>query len=216
MTPRRFFHPHIYNYLQSIRTIGFAILLTVGCTVIPIQEMSDARQAIKSARDVEANQHVPVDLANAEQYLTLAEKSLHEGDLRQARHHALLAKEHAVRTHQIATLILRTQTVWQTIETLDPSLVEGKDWLMKMKTAAQQNHLEAVQTLAEQADLQGRFVLNWAYLNRANDLINQAKKHLTMLTTTEQEMLQAAEHAYFQCEGQRAYELMQSILPHSD
>jgi hypothetical protein len=86
---------------------AFAIVVLIvstnpGCATAPVQEMSDARQAIASAREAGANEHAPEDLASAEQRLADAEKALRAGDYEQARTNALAAKEEAFKARNLA------------------------------------------------------------------------------------------------------------------
>jgi hypothetical protein len=77
-------------------------LLLVACAGAPVQEMSDARQAIQAAREVGANRYVPAELSSAERYLDQAEKQLELGAYGKARRHALAAKEEAIRAREQA------------------------------------------------------------------------------------------------------------------
>lgn len=67
-----------------------------GCAGAPVQEMSDARQAIQAAREAGADQHDPGQLAGAEELLEMAEQSLEVGAYRAARRDALAAKAMAI------------------------------------------------------------------------------------------------------------------------
>lgn len=62
----------------------------------PVQEMSDARQAIGVARDAGAGQTAAADLRAAESYLDSAQRKLMERSYTQARRDALLAKDKAL------------------------------------------------------------------------------------------------------------------------
>ncbi len=73
-------------------------LVVAGCAVAPpIQEMSDARQAIKAAREAHAEQHAVQPLRNAEIFMNKATEELQHGDYVEARKSAVAAKEEAVR-----------------------------------------------------------------------------------------------------------------------
>jgi len=73
-------------------------LVVAGCAVAPpIQEMSDARQAIKAAREAHAERHAGQPLHNAEMYMNEATEELRHGDYAKARKSAVAAKEEAVR-----------------------------------------------------------------------------------------------------------------------
>lgn len=72
-------------------------LVVAGCAVAPpIQEMSDARQAIKAAREAHAEQHAAQPLHDAEMYLNKATEELQHGDYVEARKSAVAAKVEAI------------------------------------------------------------------------------------------------------------------------
>jgi len=88
------------NYQQTykkniISTLVLPLLLLAGCASAPVQEMSDARQAIYAARSVPTEVTVP-SLLRAENFLKQAEAALHVGDYRHARENAKLAREQAL------------------------------------------------------------------------------------------------------------------------
>ena len=59
---------------------GIALVLTLGCAISPpVQEMSDARQAIAAAKEAGAEQHAEAALSHAELMLNIAEKYLQSG-----------------------------------------------------------------------------------------------------------------------------------------
>ena len=71
--------------------------MLAGCeTGPPVQEMSDARQAIAVARQAGAAQHSPDELSAAETYLTSAQRKLSERAYAQARSDAVEAKNRAI------------------------------------------------------------------------------------------------------------------------
>jgi Tfp pilus assembly protein PilF len=67
-----------------------------ACVTAPVQEMSDARQAINAAVDAGADRLAPDDLAAARRYLEDAERKLKVRSFASARSDALLAKTKAV------------------------------------------------------------------------------------------------------------------------
>jgi hypothetical protein len=78
-----------------------AILLLIAiflsaCTGMPVQEMSDARQALEAARKAGAETRAPGELESAEQLLQDAEKALVDGDYGKAKDSAKAAKDQAV------------------------------------------------------------------------------------------------------------------------
>ena len=84
--------------MTPIRTISclagaLALLLLAACeTAPPVQEMSDARQAITVAREAGAADLAASELAEAERYLESAEQRLDRQQYREARNAALEAK----------------------------------------------------------------------------------------------------------------------------
>lgn len=62
----------------------------------PVQEMSDARQAIQSARSVGSARYTPKTLQEAERLLAQATRELNRGEYVRARTAALSAKRHAI------------------------------------------------------------------------------------------------------------------------
>jgi len=73
--------------------VGIACL--VGCAGAPVQEMSDARQAIVAARVAGATEANSPDLYAAEAAITRAEKHLQAQEYTRARLAAMQAKRHA-------------------------------------------------------------------------------------------------------------------------
>ena len=90
---------------QSIsRLVGvLALLLFAACeTAPPVQEMSDARQAITVAREAGAADLASTELAEAEKYLENAEERLDRQQYREARNAALEAKLRAQKALQLS------------------------------------------------------------------------------------------------------------------
>ncbi|HVY63380.1 MAG TPA: DUF4398 domain-containing protein [Gammaproteobacteria bacterium] len=80
----------------------FRVLLTVvalvlsGCvTSPPVQEMSDARQAIKAAEEANAARVAPESLQDARRFLAEAEQQLQQQAYGPARFNAVRAKNRA-------------------------------------------------------------------------------------------------------------------------
>jgi hypothetical protein len=78
-------------------------LLLAACeTAPPVQEMSDARQAITVAREAGAADLAAAELAEAEKYLQNAEEKLDDEEYREARNAALEAKLRAQKALQLS------------------------------------------------------------------------------------------------------------------
>jgi Domain of unknown function (DUF4398) len=71
------------------------IFILAGCRGAPVQEMSDARQAIEAARVAGAEQRSPADLRAAQEEIASAERHLRAQEYARARDAALDAKRHA-------------------------------------------------------------------------------------------------------------------------
>jgi len=74
-----------------------AVLLMTGCeTAAPVQEMSDARQAIAVAKEAGAAEKAAIHLDAAESYLQRAQQKLNDRQYSQARYDAKQAKMKAL------------------------------------------------------------------------------------------------------------------------
>ena len=82
--------------LLLITALFATLLLATACeTGPPVQEMSDARQAIAVAREAGAESHAAAELFAAEEFLQSAEQKLSDEEFSDARHDALHAKSKA-------------------------------------------------------------------------------------------------------------------------
>lgn len=66
-----------------------------GCAGAPVQEMSNARQAIRAAQDAGAEQAAPDKMREAQTLMSDAEESLHKRMYRSARRAAVDARAKA-------------------------------------------------------------------------------------------------------------------------
>ncbi|MDQ5908632.1 MAG: hypothetical protein QG599_724 [Pseudomonadota bacterium] len=88
------------------RLMPFAILilaLTACATAPPVQEMSDARQAIRAAEAVGAAQYSPESLTAAQVLLRKAQTDLETGAYETARRYALDARAQAIKARETAS-----------------------------------------------------------------------------------------------------------------
>lgn len=76
--------------------VAIALFVAACETAPPVQEMSDARQAIAVAKEAGAEQLAAIHLKAAEFYLESAEKKLSEHQYSQARYDAKQAKMKAL------------------------------------------------------------------------------------------------------------------------
>ena len=87
---------HLTSFCYGL-LLAAAALLVGGCeTAPPVQEMSDARQAIAVAKEAGAEELATVHLKAAESYLQSAEEKLSKQQFSQARSDAKQAKMKAL------------------------------------------------------------------------------------------------------------------------
>ncbi len=95
--------PSLRTILLFIGAVVATLSLVSACeTAPPVQEMSDARQAIAVAREAGAEAHAAAQLIAAEQFLASAERNLNDSHYAQARRDALEAKELALDARRIS------------------------------------------------------------------------------------------------------------------
>lgn len=177
----------------------------------PIQEMSDARLAVKAARDVSAFFYVPNTLAKAEENLARAEDSLRTGQLIQARRAAVLAKQQAISAHKMASAIDYAKTVWQTVAAIKLSGQDINKLIKQAEIAAQEEDVDNALHFSAEAQRQGEVALNQAYLERTELLLCGLDQQKTQLTQVELATLNAAHIAYQAQKGERAYQLAKQL-----
>ena len=73
-----------------------ALVLLAACAGAPVQEMSDARQAVAAAEQVLAGKPTSPSLESARQYLQAAQSALDASDYSTARQDAQLARQLAL------------------------------------------------------------------------------------------------------------------------
>lgn len=82
--------------------LTIALLLLSACAAAPVQEMSDARQAISAASQAGAEDRSPSILYRAKQHLIVAQSALERGEYGVAKKSALKAKQQAVKARLIS------------------------------------------------------------------------------------------------------------------
>jgi len=85
------------NILVTIVLLFSAFMFISSCaTNPPVQEMSNARQALNAARDAKAEQFAKTQYNKAKELLEEARSNLESGDYYTARYLALEAKHEAI------------------------------------------------------------------------------------------------------------------------
>jgi hypothetical protein len=86
--------------MLAVTLLSGAVL--AGCAGAPVQEMSNARQAVKAAERAGATTAAPELMAEARVRLKSAESHLRRGEYRDARDDAELARAKAVEARRLA------------------------------------------------------------------------------------------------------------------
>lgn len=202
---------------------GSAALLVVGCTTAPVQEMSDARQAIAAARDADAARRTPALLNSAEQSLQDAQLQLKNYFYTEARKRAIVAKAQAVQArreaeaqqhveqeHAAQVAINSAQRAIQDAVALEALWHDTESVLKSAETAFQAGDYARAQAQAATAEQQARSASNQAYLEKARYLIKAAKSH-RHLTGSQRATVLNAEVALRQQDGKQAYTLINQL-----
>jgi hypothetical protein len=81
--------------MMRLIAIFVGVVCLIGCRGAPVQEMSDARQAIAAAREAGVTETASPDLYAAQAAIVRAETHLQAQEFARARYAALQAKRHA-------------------------------------------------------------------------------------------------------------------------
>ena len=93
----------MFSRLKSFFLLLFSSVWLVACAVVPpVQEMSDARQALEAAREAQAEKYAEQKLRSAEDSMELATKTLNQGEYEAARMAASVAKALAIKARDEA------------------------------------------------------------------------------------------------------------------
>jgi hypothetical protein len=92
------------RFFPLARLVAVLLLLgaVAGCAGAPVQEMYNARQAVRAAERAGAGVHAPDDLKEAKELLQQAENNIRHGDYRAARDQAEQSREKAMAARQVA------------------------------------------------------------------------------------------------------------------
>lgn len=97
--------PLFHSFKPAACLLAAMLLMVAGCEIAPpVQEMSDARQAIAVARDAGAETHAADELREAVLYLETAEQKLNEESFADARRAALAAKSKALTARRLSEI----------------------------------------------------------------------------------------------------------------
>jgi hypothetical protein len=86
-----------------LRGLLLVLMVVLGaCAGAPVQEMSDARQAIRAAESAGAETKASIEMTQARELIKAAEEDIRIGNYRQAREHARLSRETAIEARRLA------------------------------------------------------------------------------------------------------------------
>lgn len=104
MTKGAMLNPKFLAHLITRLAAAFSFVVIAACSAAPpVQEMSDARQAIHAARGADAATHAPDLLLKAQQYLKEAESKLQQKAYNSAKHDAIAAKKQALEALEMSS-----------------------------------------------------------------------------------------------------------------
>lgn len=89
------------RYLRYL-VLALCAMLVSACGAVPVQEMSDARQAIQAARDAGADILAQEKIQQAQVLISKAQAELEAGQYDEARDSALAAHEYAQQARESA------------------------------------------------------------------------------------------------------------------
>jgi hypothetical protein len=88
--------------LPLLLTALLAGVTLTGCAGAPLQEMSDARQAVRAAERAGAEKHAPEPLAEARRLVEQARLNMQKREYKAARDDAEKAREKATEARRLA------------------------------------------------------------------------------------------------------------------
>lgn len=92
-----------FRFARTLRfLVVLLLMLGAACGSAPVQEMSEARQAIDAARAAGAEQHAVEQYHKAQTLLKNAEQLLNDHHFSRARRSAAEARDEAVRAREVA------------------------------------------------------------------------------------------------------------------
>lgn len=143
--------PMCVRYFRLLASTLVAAVFVAACTSAPTQEMSDARQAIYSARSADAAAYAPRSMDSAERLLGQAEQSLKQGRYDVARDDALEARQAAMKARQVAVAIADARAALEHAKTRGNAWVSVEVLIDEAQTAGQQGDESRAWELATEA-----------------------------------------------------------------
>lgn len=187
-------------------------MLLVGCASAPIQEMSDARQALQAAEHARAAQLSPGAFSRAKGHLRNAEEALDVRAYREARYEAEQTREQAILARSNAGVIGNAEAAVSEAARLGNPQGDTAVLLDHALEAARQGKQDQALILARQATEQAKRAINDAYLRDAWSRISRLQPVRGRLNAAQRARLRSAEEAYWKGEGQKASEILRRLM----
>ena len=189
-----------------------ALGLLGACShVPPIQEMSDARQAVQAAREAGAGRYARSALDQAEGRLVKAERAIKSYDYPEARTEALAAREGASAARRLALSLRAAQASLEGADRAGVPVPQARADLGEARRAAAGGRATEATELAERARTAAEADLNQHYLDSARDLLAGLEKRVSAMSPEDLERYSAARVAFHGNEGRRAYESARAL-----
>ena len=208
------------RHLSFIRGLAIVMMSALaGCAAVPMQEMSDARQALQAARAAEAGTHAAQRFGDAEQRLSRAERELANHYYTRARKDAVAARTEAISARNIALAIGQAKEAVAAAEREGAAAQGARELLAQAAAAAARlDEDEAVQAAtharaqaledAERARV-ARVAAeqeNQAWLDKAGPLLQQARAAEAHMNGAQHDRLIEADAAFRHGQGRHAYD----------
>jgi len=190
---------------------GLLVLLSLAsCVTIPIQEMSDARQAINSAEEAGGREYAAFSLQKADQQLLAAEQALRSKHYTDAREAAHEAKANGQRARNLANRFGRTIALMNAAR---QDGVDGlpEDQLLQAKASAAIGDEAAAIDRLRQIETSVALAQKRHYQRQAGQLIGELGTNERIMSLPQQSALQAARDALGDGSYQHAWNIARSL-----
>jgi hypothetical protein len=187
-----------------------AVLMGACAHAPPIQEMSDARQALQAARESGAGSYARTALDQAEGRLGQAERAIKADDYPEARAEALAAKDGAVSARRLTLSLRAAQASVEGAERAGVAVAQARADLDQARASAAENP-GAAPELAERARASAESAVNQHYLEGARELLGSLDGRLPLMSADDLNRYDAARAAFYGNEGRRSYDLARAL-----
>jgi hypothetical protein len=188
----------------------FACLL-VGCASAPIQQMSDARQALQAAEQAGAPELAPIEFKQANRHLTKAEHAMEVAEYRRARAEAEQAQGQATDARSLAVALQAAHDAVQQGKAIGAPSPDAGLFLDRALQAAKLGQTKRAHALATQArDVATAAAGKW-YAGEAWSLIERLEASAARLEPGQRARLDKAKEAYERGDGKAAYDLLKPL-----